>query len=260
MNPHEKLTLQYIVTQKSLDVIESLSLIKADWVFTAGDTDSGMKIKGQTHTARDIRLCCYDLRALYLPNDPLHYKKIGSLAGPLRKKGNKTLREAGLRMLERVAPLENSTDPLKLPNIPVHHLDENGVMFTREAEGYLHSPRYVATAYLYGQWAHSTRASDLLEMASGMGSDMHNVSLARFTFTAGHGLLAVAMSMCSELVGEDMPVLEGKVEVEVGFDWASRTLKEGAQVLAKKLEKLEAKERAKDPQHTRPAHVWPIMP
>lgn len=113
-------------------------------------------------------------------------------------------------MLKNSALLEGKDDPILREDVPCSRLDEQGYLVEYQMPGYIHSPGYLASAYIYGRWSHAHRAVDLNAMSERFGLDADFETLTRFTFKAGHGFLAVVVAFAEEKLGTEVP--------EVGID------------------------------------------
>jgi len=235
-DPRTKVIQQLILVKKGLDVAETLSRIKpVSWAFPVGGK---IQITGKRHSLRDLRLCCHDLRPLFLPKEPFHRKALSGLLGPFKKHGNRRALEVGLQMLNHVAPTESRAAPLLLSNIPVSKLTAEGYLEDELMPGYNHSPGYVATAYLYGQWAHGLRAVDLVAMSSCFGSDADFEALSTFAHDAGHGFLLALLGFAEEQLGREMPPLPDGINILVSVPRVSKKLRALTRTLEAVLARL----------------------
>lgn len=119
-------------------------------------------------------------------------------------------------------------------DVPCMHLDPSGALIEYTMPGYIHSPGYLATAYIYGRWAHSTRAEEFAAMATKFGEDSDYETLTRFTLKAGHGLMAVAYAFACEKLGMEVPEVKKDADLIVNVAAVLPILRRAERVLREK--------------------------
>jgi hypothetical protein len=232
MRSLEKLSLQLAAVRKGLELVESSAFIKPQLAYFIRQGHRA------DHTWRDLRLTCYDLRCLYIPSDPLHRGKLTGILGPIKLRGNKKALRLGLSMLERVAPLEQPAQPLLQP-IPQRSFDPVTLELRKfNTPGYTHGPGSVATAYLYGRWAHATRADDLHHMSAAFDLPEAFQHLSQFAHTAAHGYLLVLAAFASSAENEDLSVDASVDSATVDFEPLVYLLRRQEKRLSEKFQKL----------------------
>ncbi len=137
-------------------------------------------------------------------------------------------------MLGTAALLESPTESIAREDVPCMRIDPTGALIEYEMPGYIHSPGYLATAYIYGRWAHSTRADDFAAMAQKFGVDSDYETLTRFTFKAGHGFMAVAYAFACEMLEAEAPEVKKDVDLFVKVSAVLPTLRRAEKVLREK--------------------------
>ena len=238
MAPEHKLRLQFILLLKALDIAESLTkLTPVDWNLSLGKHGKGMTITRRSHSWKQLRLCCYDLRVLFIPPDELYRGKLTGILGPTRKLGNKRMRDVGLAMMKNMAPAEKEQTSLR-KKINVTSVSPDGSLTAQSRDGYTHSPADLATAYLYGRWAHSTSTSDFYQMSKAFGPDADFEALSRFAFFAGHGFLCVVCAFCQELFGEEARMIPPGNETIIGLVAARKTFRRALTIVKARLAKV----------------------
>jgi hypothetical protein len=193
----QKLVQQLILLQKAADIAESLRrLYPPSWTMSLGEKGKGFEVKARSLSWRDLRICSYDVRPFFVKSDPLHYSRLSHLAKPFAHHENEELFSYGLERLLKMPLLEGRHEPLEAPHIPFevpskkqHAPNELVVFEDKGGPGYYHTPWNVATAYLYGRWAHSTRWEEYHVMAEKLGKEADYLALTWFAFNAGQSIL-----------------------------------------------------------------------
>lgn len=197
-----------------------------------------MKVVGRKHGWKDLRLCCHDIRPLFLKRDPLFRTKVPSLIGPFKSKANQVAFLAGLRMLEESAPLEDPNGALRREDVPCLRIDEQGQPVEYTLPGYVHTPSVLATAFIYGRWAHSTRAVDLHILVERFGEDSAFESVTHFCYKSGHGLLAVLAAVAHERQGTELPVISPEANLVTNINSVVASMRILKKTLTSDLGKL----------------------
>lgn len=196
LEPFEKTVLQLALVLKGIDVAQSLSRISL--VGATCQFDGEVKANRCGHTWKDLRLCSHDLRPLFLKGDSFHRATFSGLLGPLGKE-NRSLLNWAIAELERWSPLESVKGQLQTESIDYQKILESGIVATEERRGYEHTSRTLATAMLYGQWSHSTRATDLFTMSNTpIGTGHIFCAVTDFVVHAGNAFLVALLAFAYE--------------------------------------------------------------
>lgn len=232
----EPLYLRLALVDKAIDVAQSLRRIsRFSYSWPLGGAPN---ISKAPHSWRDLRLCCHDLRPLLLISEKLHYTKLrglfGGVSGPYTD-----IFTAGESQLASVALPGQKGPSLGEMEIAGWKLAPDGTLENWTEPGYLHSSSSLATAYVFGQWSHSTRAEDRYRMGAAFGESAAFIRITDFCLSAGHGLLLVTLALAYQHAGVTPPPVLRPDNVRVQVPTALKELRKFRRALMARLNALQ---------------------